>query len=97
MSYLNEIDPIGEGEETVNINKDTFLKDKTESISTNVCKITNQVEYLKQVIDLFGSIPDKDFLVKKLNTFHKNISESSTNILEAISDISEKYDIDNEE
>jgi hypothetical protein len=97
INHYDDVDPIGQGYETVNINKDTFLKDKMESMSTNVYKTTNQLEHLKQQIELLSTYSDNVFLIKKLEHFHKNILESSSNILEAISDVLEKYNLGDEE
>ena len=97
INHYDDIDPIGEGCGTVNINKDTFLKDKIESIYTNVYKTTNQLEHLKQLIELVSTYSDNVFLIKRLEHFHKSILEASLNILEGFSDVSEKYNLGDEE
>jgi hypothetical protein len=97
INHYDDVDPIGAGYETVNINKDTFLKDKMESMSTNVYKTTNQLEHLKQLIELLSAYSDNVFLIKKLEHIHRKALKASLDILETISDISEKYNLENEE
>lgn len=97
MCYFTNIDPIGEGCKTVDATKDNFLKDKIEGIANNVHKTTYQLEFLKQVIDMMNTYSENVFLIKKLEGFHKNISEASSNILETLCEISEKYNLETED
>lgn len=91
MNYFEEIDPIGEGCETVDITEDNFLQKQTLKIAQYTWCITGQLEHLKVITD---QLENDAFLSHKLERIYQNIHEASSNILETLSDISEKYDFD---